>query len=107
IQPRVDFGIPSLRLLIEAKFARTRSALKEMVNEIAQDNSSYFTASSPYDKLLVFVWDNGANSQDHELVRQGMRLYDRVVAVVIVSRPGHMQDGHDEGPETSSEGAVA
>lgn len=90
IQPRADFGIPSLRLLIEVKFARTRSALKETVNEIAQDNSNYFTTRGSYDRLLVFVWDNGAHSEDHALVREGMRKYDRVVDAVIVSRPGHM-----------------
>lgn len=92
IQPRVDFGIPSLRLLIEAKFARTRAALKETVNEIAQDNSNYFTTPGAYDRLLVFIWDNGAHSEDHALVRDGMRKYDRVVDAVIVSRPGHMTD---------------
>jgi hypothetical protein len=90
IQPRVDFGIPSLRLLIEAKFARTRAALKETVNEIAQDNSNYFTTTGLYDRLLVFVWDNGAHSEDHALVREGMRKFDRVVDAIIVARPGHM-----------------
>jgi len=90
IQPRVDFGIPSLRLLIEAKFARTRAALKETVNEIAQDNSNYFTTTGVYDRLLVFVWDNGAHSEDHALVREGMRKFDRVVDAIIVARPGHM-----------------
>ena len=47
---------------------------------------------STYDRLLVFVWDNGAHSEDHALVREGMRKYDRVVDAVIVSRPGHMAD---------------
>lgn len=92
IQPRVDFGIPSLRLLIEAKFARTRAALKETVNEIAQDNSNYFATPGRYDRLLVFVWDNGAHSEDHALVREGLRKYERVIDAVIVSRPGHMTD---------------
>ncbi|WP_438042082.1 hypothetical protein [Sorangium sp. So ce128] len=92
IQPRVDFGIPSLRLLIEAKFARTRSALKETVNEIAQDNSNYFTMPGFYDRLLVFVWDNSAHSEDHAIIREGMRKYARVVDAIIVSRPGHMTE---------------
>jgi hypothetical protein len=96
IQPRVDFGIPSLRLLIEAKFARTRKALKETVNEIAQDHSNYFATSGLYDRLLVFVWDNGVHSEDHALIREGMRKYDRVVDAIIVSRPGHMTDSADE-----------
>lgn len=103
IQPRVDFGIPSLRLLIEAKFARTRAALKETVNEIAQDNSNYFTTPSAYDRLLVFVWDNSAHSEDHALVREGMRKYERVVDAVIVGRPGHMTDGAPAAAESAGE----
>jgi len=92
IQPRVDFGIPSLRLLVEAKFARTRTALKETVNEIAQDNSNYFTTPGPYDRMLVFVGDNSAHSEDHATVRDGMRKYDSVVDAIIVSRPGHIRE---------------
>lgn len=97
IQPRVDFGIPSLRLLVEAKFARDRSALKHVVNEIAQDASNYFTTPGAYDSLLVFVWDNEGHTQDHNLVISGLRQFDRVVDAVIVGRPGHMTDA-----ETSS-----
>ncbi|MGK3996582.1 hypothetical protein [Sorangium sp. So ce1024] len=93
IQPRVDFGIPSLRLLVEAKFARDRSALKNVVNEIAQDASSYFTHAGAYDSLLVFVWDNEGHTQDHHLVISGLRQFNRVVDAVIVGRPGHMTDG--------------
>lgn len=95
IQPRVDFGIPALRLLIEVKFARTRAALKETVNEIAQDNSNYFTTPGAYDRLLVFIWDNGAHSEDHALIRGGMLKYDRVVDAIIVSRPGHMVETNE------------
>ena len=49
-QPRVDFGIPSLRLLVEAKFARNRSALKDMVNEIARTRP---TTSRPPDRTTA------------------------------------------------------
>jgi hypothetical protein len=104
IQPRVDFGIPSLRLLIEAKFTRTRNALKETVNEIAQDASNYFTTSTPYDRLLVFVWDNGAHSEDHALIIEGLRKFDRVVDAVIVSRPGHMTEDAAVTPSSAGEG---
>lgn len=90
IQPRVDFGIPSLRLLIEAKFARNRAALKDMVNEIAQDVTNYFAVPGSYDRLLVFIWDDGSHTQDHHVVSAGIRAFERVVDVVIVSRPGHM-----------------
>lgn len=90
IQPRVDLIIPSLRLAIEVKFARSRSALKGMVNEIGEDSAIYFTAPEEYDQLLVFVWDNDRNQQDHDLVADGMRKLPHVIDAVIVSRPGHM-----------------
>lgn len=92
IQPRVDLIIPSLRLAIEVKFARSRSALKGMINEIGEDSAIYFTAPEEYDQLLVFVWDNDRNQQDHDLVADGMRKLPHVVDAVIVSRPGHMAD---------------
>jgi hypothetical protein len=81
IQPRVDLLIPSLRLVIEVKFARTRSALKSLIKEIGED-----------DQLLVFVWDNGRNQQDHDQVATGMRKLPHVVDAIIVSRPGHMTE---------------
>jgi hypothetical protein len=92
IQPRVDLIVPSLRLAIEVKFARSRSTLKGMVNEIAEDSAIYFTVPGEYDQLLVFVWDNERNQQDHELVAGGMRKLPHVIDAVIVSRPGHMTD---------------
>lgn len=92
VQPRVDFIVPSLRLAIELKFARNRSALKGMVNEIAEDSAIYFTAPEEYDQLLVFVWDNDRNQQEHDIVADGMRKLPHVVDVVIVSRPGHMTE---------------
>lgn len=98
IQPRVDFGIPSLRLLVEAKFVRDRKALKNVVNEIAQDASNYFTAPGAYDRLLVFVWDNERHTQDHNLVISGLRQFERVVDAVIVGRPGHMAGSSDTTP---------
>lgn len=103
IQPRVDFGIPSLRLLVEAKFARDRSALKNVVNEIAQDASNYFTKPDAYDSLLVFVWDKEGHTQDHSHVISGLRQFDRVVDAVIVSRPGHMTDAATSSGSGSSE----
>jgi hypothetical protein len=103
-QPRIDFVIPSLRLALEAKFARTRSALKDTVNEIAEDASIYFTAPSDYDRLLVFVWDNEGNSQDHDLIIAGMRKLSRVVDAIIVSRPGHMTDSTESDVASATRG---
>lgn len=100
IQPRVDLIIPSLRLAIEVKFARSRSTLKGMVNEIGEDSAIYFTATEEFDQLLVFVWDNDRNQQDHDLIADGMRKLPHVVDAVIVPRPGHMTEAAGEGGST-------
>ena len=69
--------------------------MKNVVNEIAQDTSNYFTTPGAYDNLLVFVWDNEGHTQDHDLVISGLRKFERVFDAVIVGRPGHMGKSGD------------
>lgn len=45
-QPRVDLGIPSLRLIVEAKFWRARDSASDFIEQIAADSSLYFTGES-------------------------------------------------------------
>ena len=51
VQPRADIGIPSLRLIVEAKFMRVDDPPKKMVEQIAEDASLYLVAGSKYDRL--------------------------------------------------------
>ena len=90
VQPRVDLGFPSLRVVVEVKFVRSTTPLKHMVNEIAEDASLYFVPGSKYERMIAFIWDDGARSEQHETLLKGLRLLERVADAVILSRPGKM-----------------
>jgi hypothetical protein len=90
VQPRADIGIPSLRLIVEAKFMRADDPPKKMVEQIAQDASLYLVPGSKYDKLIPFIWDDSRRTEYHEEIIRGLRQIAGVVDAVIVPRPGTM-----------------
>lgn len=89
-QPRADLVIPSLRLIIEAKFARATHSLKEVQRELAQDAAMYFPQGGQYDRMIAFVWDDAARTEDHATLVQGLEKLERVVGVIVVNRPSKM-----------------
>jgi REase_DpnII-MboI len=90
VQPRADIVIPSLRLIVEAKFMRADDPPKKMVEQIAQDASLYLVPGSKYDKLIPFIWDDSRRTEHHEEMIRGLRQIAGVVDAVIVPRPGSM-----------------
>jgi hypothetical protein len=90
VQPRADIVIPSLRLIVEAKFMRADDPPKKMVEQIAQDASLYLVPGSKYDKLIPFIWDDSRRTEHHEEMIRGLRQIVGVVDAVIVPRPGSM-----------------
>jgi hypothetical protein len=90
VQPRADIVIPSLRLIVEAKFMRADDPPKKMVEQIAQDASLYLVPASKYDKLIPFIWDDSRRTEHHEEMIRGLRQIAGVVDAVIVPRPGSM-----------------
>jgi REase_DpnII-MboI len=91
LQPRVDLGIPSLRLIIEVKFWRDSLSAAKLVEQIASDSSVYFTATERrYDNLAVFVWDNARRTEKYDELLRGLHLLPHVLDAVIVARPGKM-----------------
>jgi hypothetical protein len=93
VQPRADIGMPSLRLIIEAKFMRADDPPKKMVEQIAQDASLYLVPGSRYDSLIPFIWDDSRRTEYHGEIVSGLRQIGGVVDAVIISRPGSMQSG--------------
>lgn len=87
LNPRADLGIPSLRLIIEAKFWKAGVTAKKMVEEIAADSNLYLVDGSRYSKVLPFVWDDVNRSDEHDLFLRGLRQLRGVADAVIVSRP--------------------
>jgi hypothetical protein len=90
VQPRADIGIPSLRLIVEAKFMRADDPPKKMVEQIAEDASLYLVAGSRYDRMLPFIWDDSRRTEHHEEMVRGLRQIAGVFDAVIVPRPGSM-----------------
>jgi hypothetical protein len=90
--PRYDLGIPSLHLIIEAKFIRrgTQSAFATITEEIAADHSLYTSVGSQYDKIIVFIWDDSCSTEQHGELKQGLLKMPRIVGAVIVARPAKM-----------------
>lgn len=93
LQPRTDLGIPSLRLIVEAKFIRADTQLKTALKQIAEDASLYFAGESRYDQMVSFIWDDAARSEQHHVLIRGLEQLERVTAAVVVSRPGKMTPG--------------
>lgn len=83
-----DFRIPSLRLLVEVKFARARADLKKIEGELLVDAAAYGAASAGRsDSMVVFVYDDSSSVQDHDLLISAIESVDFVSRVVVASRP--------------------
>lgn len=87
-QPRSDIAIPSLKLIIEAKFWREGTSIKDLVEQISADSGLYFVEGARYAHLLPVIWDDARRSEDHHLLRTGLKKLPRVVDAVIVGKPG-------------------
>ncbi|HMR82634.1 MAG TPA: hypothetical protein PKE30_05865 [Niabella sp.] len=92
--PRADIGLPSINLIIEIKFLRKNHSFGKMVEEVAADASLYFKRDSvfakKYSKLLVFLWDDSARTQEHHEFKKGVLQLQNIVGCIVVSRPGNM-----------------
>ena len=89
-QPRADFGIPSLRAIVEAKFWYSKHPSKKMVEEIAEDASLYLVDGSRYDCIIAYIWDEGRRTEEHKTLVDALKSIDGVDDAIIVSKPGFM-----------------
>jgi len=91
-RPRVDLTVPSIRTLIEVKFMRggSQSDFAKVIEEVAADASLYLSSPIPYDRIVAFVWDDSAHSEQHHELQAGLERIKGVEAAVVVSRPGRM-----------------
>jgi hypothetical protein len=93
VQPRADLTIPSLKLIIEAKFAYPSDNLKKIQRELSEDAAAYFPRGGPFEHMIAFVWDDAARTEEHATLVQGLQQLERVAGVVVVSRPAKMGAG--------------
>lgn len=86
---KADFAIGSLRLIIEAKFARSKDDFKQIEKEIQEDCIPYLR-DLRYESLIVFIYDDSASVQEHDITRRALLEIPGIVDVVIVSRPSQL-----------------
>lgn len=87
---RADFGIPSLGLLIEVKYARSAAAFKDIEKEVLEDIVPYLQTPERYNRIIVFIYDDSASVQVHETTARALRRAPGIAGVVIVSRPSQL-----------------
>ncbi|WP_129112087.1 hypothetical protein [Burkholderia pseudomallei] len=91
--PRADLGIPSLKLIVEAKFLRPGHSFANLIGELGQDASLYLAheANGRYQYVLPFIWDDSRRTEEHAKFLQGLGQIAGIVHPVIVPRPGQME----------------
>ena len=88
---RADFAIPSLRLLVEVKYAREARDFKTLEKEVMEDSVTYLLETRDrYDRILVFIYDASASVQEHEITVASLRRLPQIYDVIIVSRPSQL-----------------
>lgn len=88
---RADFGIPSLRLLVEVKYARKAGDFKTLEKEIMEDAVAYLLETEDrYERILVFIYDDSVSVQEHDQTATALRKLPQVEDVIIVSRPSQL-----------------
>lgn len=89
--PRADLAIPSLRVIIEVKFARKDGkSFSELIQEVAADASTYLQDGGAFTALVAFVWDDAARTEDHAELRQGLLRIRGVADAIVLARPQKM-----------------
>jgi len=87
---RADFGIPSLGLLVEAKYARSAADFKTIEKEVLEDIVPYLQTPERYSRIVVFIYDHSASVQVHDTTARGLRRAPGIEGVVIASRPSQL-----------------
>jgi hypothetical protein len=97
--PRADLGIPSLHLIIEAKFIHKggQAEFAKITEEIAADATLYRTAGSMYDRIIAFMWDDSCSIEQHHELEQGLLKMQGIIGAVVVSRPAKMKKERTDG----------
>jgi REase_DpnII-MboI len=91
--PRADLHIPSMKLIVEAKFLRPGDKMQKVIDEISSDASLYSAMGNDCAGIIPFIWDDSARSQEHDYLRQGLRKLPNIIDAVIVSRPSDWNKG--------------
>jgi hypothetical protein len=85
-----DFAVPSLRLLIEAKYAYQKNDFKKLEQEIMVDTIAYLSNTQEYGRVLIFIYDESSSVQEHEITKKDLKKLEEIEDVIIVSKPSQI-----------------
>ena len=94
---KADFGIGSLKMIIEAKFASSKEDFKKIEKEVQEDCIPYLR-DLRYESVVVFIYDDSASVQEHDITRRALLEIPGIVGVVIVSRPSQLPSKQSYAP---------
>jgi hypothetical protein len=98
-EPRLDLGIESLGVIIEAKIARSSSDFNKIEGEIHADLGLYFKEPSKFDRVIVVVYDDCDKHVPEKIdgLKNALMKRDRIEGVVVVRRPSVMPNRNSRG----------
>lgn len=85
----LDIKLPSVGIIVEAKFIRKASEFAKIEDEIKK-TWQIIKSATPYRKTVVFIYDNTSSVQDHQTTIRALKRLDGIVDVIIVSKPSHI-----------------
>jgi hypothetical protein len=90
--PRADLHIPSMKIIIEAKFLRPGEAVQKVIDEISCDTGLYCAMGNDCAGIIPVIWDDSARSHEHDYLRQGLKKLPNIIDAIVISRPGWIGD---------------
>lgn len=84
--PRADLFVPELNTIIEVKYRKdAKKRFSQFTDELAADRSLYKAKGSGYEnsKLVAFLWDSAATTEEYEKFRQGILKMDYDECIII------------------------
>ena len=98
-EPRLDLGIESLGVIIEAKIARTPGDWAKIAGEIGNDLGLYFKDPSKFNRMIVFIYDDCDRHEPEKIdgLRNALLKRERIEGVVVIRRPSVMPDRNKRG----------
>jgi hypothetical protein len=87
---RADFGVPSLGLLIEVKYARSPNDFKAIEKEVLEDLVPYLRSPERYREVVVFIYDESSSVQHHDTTIRALRTAPGIVDVLVACRPSQL-----------------
>jgi hypothetical protein len=85
---RPDFGIPDLRVLIEAKFVGAGTDVGRIQDGLLGDIPGYLNETTHYDSVVIFVYDAGHKLLDPTKFIEDLRSVEGIIDVIVVPSVG-------------------